>query len=129
MTWAIATTGRSEQIRLNDLVDLAELRRSLDRRADTRPIIVTFESPSCRVTLGLAGDLGFVQGHSAHGDPPYRVSVSIGSGKGVVSFFLHGEHHTEIPARHLISISDAWAAAATLLDTGAYLPLIKWDEV
>lgn len=128
MTWATASIRHGEQIKLKDAADLEALRSRLSCRTDTRPIIVTLESPACCVDLGQAGDLGFVQGRSPDGDPPYRVSVGDASAGGVVSFFLHGGHHTEIPARHLVSIGDAWAAASTLLDTGIYMPSITWDE-
>lgn len=129
MAWVTARIEQGQFVVLDDVGSLTRLRADLRAAVPVRPSIVTFETATHRVELGLDGDRGFVQGSLRDGRPPYRVTVGCDAADGVVVFFLHGEHHTEIPARHLVCIDAAWAAVTELLVAGTYATSIRWGDV
>ena len=88
-----------------------------------------FEARGRAVYLGLAGELGFVHVTPVPDRPPYIITVGDSERDGIVEFFLHGEHHTEIEARHLISAEEAWGAVREFLESGKLLSSLRWEEV
>ena len=67
--------------------------------APDQPTIVKLAVPPATVTIGLGAPASFVQLQWSD-DPPYRLTVGDHRAQGAVTFFLFGEHHTEIPRRN-----------------------------
>jgi len=111
----------------------AELDRALDQIAirlqRDRPIIATLAAHDAEALIGVGADLSFVQLQSANGDGPYWITSSSTTEPDVVAFWLHGDHHTEVPRRYLLAPSGARAALREFLASGTKLPGIAWVEV
>ena len=93
------------------------------------PFLVTFDCRGCTTYLGLTQSRGVVHIVPNPDAPPYMITVGDPTEDGVIAFMLHGEHHTEIEAKHLVPVADAWAAVRMFIETGNLLPSIVWEEV
>jgi len=130
VSFATAYVQQNRPIALRDPEDFDRLRAATSHTDHLqRPFIITFEVRNRVVYLGLAKDLGFVHVTSVSNAPPYVITVGERAQGGNIEFFLHGEHHTEIEARHLIPADHAWTAVRKFLESGQLLPSLKWEEV
>jgi len=111
----------------------AELNRALDRISGrvhgTRPIIATLEAHESEALIGVGAEQSFVQLRSATGDGPYWITSAPTAVSNVVAFWLHGDHHTEVPCRYLVAPSVARAALQEFLRSGARFAGVNWVEV
>ena len=114
--------------------DVAELDSVLDRITASvrsgRPIIATLVAHGTEVLVGIGCAQSFVQLSPVSGDGPYVVTaVAAAAGSGVVEFWLHGSHHTEIPVRNLVPTSAARAAVREFLASGSRYSGVAWGEL
>lgn len=66
----------------------------------------------------------------ASGDPPYFVSLGDPSAKGVFTFFVNLDHHSETLARNVIPGNVAREAAREFMSQAMGLPRnVTWTEV
>ena len=130
MPIATAYAEQNRPVVLDDLEGLNRFRADVSvTQASQPPLIVSFEARGRAVYLGLAEDLGFVHVTPIPDQPPYIITVGDSGRDGTVEFFLHGEHHTEIEARHLVPAEQAWSAVWEFLESGELLSSLRWEEV
>src|SRR5262249_15300912 len=71
---------------------------------------VTRENGDC-LTIVLGAKAGSVLNFvAASGDPPYFSSLGDPSAKGIFTFYVAEDHHSEAPAWHVVSEKEARAA-------------------
>ncbi len=117
---------RVEEHQLDDLLD----RIDAEARRDGRPQDV-------QVTVDGAGTLGIVVGAEwsvlnhvpPDRNPPYTVSVGSDQTDDVVTFYVAGDHHSEVSRRNAISRDVARAAMRHFVATGELQPAVAWEEV
>jgi hypothetical protein len=64
---------------------------------------------------------------AASGDPPYFSSLGDPAAKGVFTFFVGQDHHSEAPMSHVVSKSEALAAIREFVCRTTGLPSnITW---
>jgi hypothetical protein len=127
---ATAYVEQNHPIVLDDFEGLDHFRAALSTKpASHQPLIVTFEARGHAVYLGLADNLGFVHVTPVPDNPPYMITVGDPDRGGTIDFFLHGEHHTEIKARHLVPADAAWRAVREFLASGELSSSLRWEEV
>jgi hypothetical protein len=127
---ATAYAEQNRPVVLDDLEDLDRFRAAVSATQTSQPpLIVSFEAQNRAVYLGLSGDLGFVHVTPVPDQPPYIITVGDSERDGIVEFFLHGEHHTEIEARHLVPAEQAWSAVREFLESGKLASSLRWEEV
>ena len=129
MPIATAYVEQNRPIVLDDAEGLDRFRTTLVAQASQPPLIVTFETEGRAVYLGLANEVGFVHVTPIPDQPPYIITVGDTGRDEIVEFFLHGEHHTEIEARHLVPVEQAWSAVRAFLESGELLTSLQWEEV
>jgi hypothetical protein len=86
---------------------------------------------------GDAGTLTVVVGHDrsvlnhvpADANPPYLSSVGDEDEDRPFTFYVQGDHHSELPWHHPIPVAQAREAARTFLVTGTLDDRLRWDEV
>jgi hypothetical protein len=93
------------------------------------PVIVFVYAYGFQVGIGLGHTESFVHFESASGEPPYIITVGDRKAKGVLAFYLLGNHHTEISQRYLIPISRAREIVRGWLQTGVRPLGQQWEEV
>jgi hypothetical protein len=93
------------------------------------PFIVDVIVHGYEVSLGLGLPESFVHITAESGQPPYFITVGQSSAPGVVAFYLHGAHHTEIARRNLISTPDAIRVIREFLERGERSATVEWEEV
>jgi hypothetical protein len=116
-------------------VDEDELDTLLDRidseaRRDGRPQDV-------QVKVEGAGTLGIVLGASwsvlnhipPDLNPPYMVSLGSDQSENPVTFYVAGNHHSEVPGRNTIRPQAARAAMRHYVASGELSPDVNWEEV
>jgi hypothetical protein len=81
------------------------------------------------VLLGLGLLESFVHVERESGEPPYLVTLGDPAAEGELAFYLHEEHHTEIPRRYLISTSEALRIVREFFETGARSTSVEWEEI
>lgn len=82
-----------------------------------------------KLTLGLGGDVGFVQ-FSVGDEPPYLVGIDPRrAGVAGVASFLITDTPTEIPLRHCVSFATLTATASHFFETGERAPGVTWIDV
>jgi len=95
--------------------------------SESRAVKITAHDQELIVGLGSSGS--FIQVSAASGDPPYHVVVGESLDEDGVDFYLHGQHHTQIPRRLIIP----WAAAQRVIRewiaTGKRSRAVSWDAV
>jgi hypothetical protein len=130
MALATAYERQDHGVVLKDADDVARFRTGVSRRlAPDQALIVTFEARGHAVYLGLHGELGFVHVTPIPDSPPYLITVGDPGRHDVIEFMLHGEHSTEIEARHLVPASEAWRAVGEFLVSGNLLQSLDWTQV
>jgi hypothetical protein len=130
MALATAYARQDQSIVLEDADDLERFRADVSRRlTPDQTLIVTFEARGRAIYLGLHGELGFVHVTPIPDSPPYVITVGDPARHDVIEFMLHGEHSTEIEARHLVPASEAWRAVSELMLSGNFLSSLDWTEV
>jgi Immunity protein Imm1 len=85
---------------------------------------------------GSAGSLTVVVGHDrsvlthcpADGDPPYLSSVGDEDVERPFTFYVEGDHHSELHWRHSIPVAEAREAARRFLLTGDLDGRVRWDD-
>jgi immunity protein Imm1 of predicted polymorphic toxin system len=115
---------------------IAEVDQSLDaiykEISSERPqaIHITRTNGDClSVVLGAVDGsvLSFV---GQTGDPPYFVSLGDPAAKGVLTYFLWPDHHTEALARNVVPEMEARQAVREFVSLSSGLPKnITWTEV
>ena len=97
----------------------------------SQPIIFTVErggSGIMYVGIGVT-DRIFLSHTPADCNPPYNSSFKTDTpSKGQIEYYLHGQHHTEIDAKHLISSDRAFLGIEEFLCTGNLSTKIEWIE-
>lgn len=84
------------------------------------------------IFVGVGAGNGVFLSHTpANGDPPYNSSINYGAGPsaGVIEYYLYGEHHTEIDAKHVIPAQIALSGIDHFLQTGSLSNKVSWVEV
>lgn len=128
-------TGRlmwSEQESVADVATVAELDAQLDaldqvaRRG--RPTIVSLSAHGRELTFGLGARRCVVQWEEEPGGP-YMVTRGDDDTPGVMEFFLHGEHHTEILRRNLIPAEQVRQVVREFFETGRRSDTVAWELV
>src|SRR5688572_4498787 len=76
------------------------LNRIAEGCAPDRPTIVDLQVHGHSVGFGLGLAETFVQIQSENGLPPYFITVGNRRAAGVVTYYLMGTHHTEIPSQY-----------------------------
>jgi hypothetical protein len=116
-----------------ELLTASQLDEHLDRIAAKRdqrsPTIVQIYAHGHELLLGLAAVEGFVQVAPDTGKPSYLVTVGDSVAEGVVSFYLNGTHHTEIPRRHMISSVQAREIVREFVESGHRADAVEWEQV
>ncbi|WP_208353245.1 Imm1 family immunity protein [Pseudaestuariivita rosea] len=103
-----------------------------DAEASERPNIVhitaiTEDTLSVVVGAKSLSNLGF---QYAHGDPPYYSSRGISNvDEPFLVAFALTNHHTEIPQRYVIPVSDAFKAVRQFLETNSLPTCVQWSEI
>ena len=90
---------------------------------------VTLRAHHSELTLGVGPAGCFVQIAPESGDPPYYVTLGDDSVGGATAFYLHGEHHTEIPRRCLLPWGVTKQVVREFYDSGRRSPQVDWCEV
>jgi hypothetical protein len=127
---ATAYSKQNEPIELKHVDDLERFREDVARAlAPDEALIITFEARGRAVHLGLHKDHGFVHIAPVPDSPPYLITIGDSGRRGVIEFMLHGEHSTEIEARHMVPVSDAWHAVHEFLVSGNLLSTLDWTAV
>ncbi len=93
------------------------------------PIIAQVYVHGFEVGLGLGLPESFVHVERESGQPPYIITVGAPEAEGVVAFYLHGQHHTEIPRRNLISTPEALRVVRDFFERGSRSTSVEWEEV
>lgn len=93
------------------------------------PIIAQVYVHGFEVGLGLGLPESFVHVERESGEPPYVITVGAPEAEGVVAFYLHGQHHTEIPRRNLISTPEALRIVREFFERGSRSTSVEWEEV
>lgn len=93
------------------------------------PFIVDVIAYGYEISLGLGLPESFVHVEAESGEPPYFITVGDPTAEGVVAFYLHGTHHTEIARRNLISTAEAVRVAREFLERGERSAMVEWEEV
>jgi hypothetical protein len=91
--------------------------------------VVTLQAYDSKVTLGIGPSGSFVQIAGGSGEPPHYVTLGNKDATGTVDFYLHGEHHTEIPRRFLVPLSVTQRVVREFLETGRRAGQLAWDEI
>ncbi|NNE79755.1 MAG: hypothetical protein HKN18_05715 [Silicimonas sp.] len=103
-----------------------------DADAAERPNIVHITSiaeDTLSVVVG-ANSLSNLAFQYAHGDPPYYSSRGIShADKPFLVAYSLAKHHTEIPQRYVIPVSDALKAVRQFLETNKLPTCVQWSEV
>jgi Immunity protein Imm1 len=89
-----------------------------------------------QLTVAGAGTLGLVVGHDRSflnhvpedGDPPYMISVGDEDEDRPFTFYVEGDHHSEVHWRHTIPAARALEGARFFLATGALDDRLRWEE-
>jgi len=130
MTAEIHWSEREPAAAVSDLEQLDERLDSIASKHSTgSPTIVEVCAHQQVLTLGLGLPESFVQIKSDSNMPPYLVTVGDGDPDGVVTFYFMGNHHTEIPRRHLISASLARDVVRDFFNTGQQSNRVEWEEI
>jgi hypothetical protein len=109
---------------------LADCLRSVAAKCrEGLPIIVQVYVHGFEVGLGLGLPESFVHVERESGEPPYVITVGASEAEGVVAFYLHGQHHTEIPRRNLISTPEALRIVQEFFERGSRSTSVEWEEV
>jgi Immunity protein Imm1 len=113
--------------------DLSQLDACLNRIAANckpdRPTIVDLVVHNHSVSFGLGLPETFIQVQSQSGMPPYFITVADRSAPDVVTYYLMGAHHTEIPRRHHIDSTLAREIVREFFTTGERSTKVDWEEV
>ena len=91
--------------------------------------IVMLRSTEYTLTFALGSSESFVQLSRADDEPPYLATVGDPTAKGQATFYFLGEHHTEIPRRHLIPAVMARDVIREFVTTGRRSAAIPWEEI
>jgi hypothetical protein len=133
MSTATATLRYAEGEAPAGVSTVEQVDRWLDRLSistpPAHPSIVTLHVHGLEVGVGIGLPESFVHVESESGEPPYFVTVGDGAADGVVAFYLHGWHHTEISRRHLIPAARAREVVRHVFETGQRSPSVEWEEV
>jgi hypothetical protein len=113
-----------------DIQSVDDLDRFIDHAEARceRPTAISVEAHGYRADLLVRHDLSFV--HLTPDDPdrqPYHVTVGE-AGVGGVDFWLHGWHHTEFEARHLVPKHLAREAFREFVRSGTLSPVVGWEQ-
>lgn len=115
---------------VSELMDLDQFLDEINSEVRNEdPIIVTIFMQGSIVSLGLGLDTSFVQLINESNEPPYWVTLGDTKLDGVVDFFLHGKHHTEISQKNLIPINTARNIVREYYLTGSKSKNVQWEEV
>jgi hypothetical protein len=116
-----------------DIRSCEQLDRWLDKlSAATKPehpSIVDVCVHGYEVGIGIGLPQSFVHVERDTGEGPYMITVGDTAADGVVAFYLHGDHHTEIACRHLIPTEQAREIVREFFDTGRRSASVEWEEV
>jgi hypothetical protein len=115
------TVGIASVDDLDRFIDHAEARCE-------RPTAISVEAHGYRADLLVGHDRSFV--HLIPDDPdrrPYHVTVGEAVGSGV-DFWLHGWHHTEFEARHLVPKQLAREAFREFVRSGMLSSVVRWEQ-
>ncbi len=116
-----------------EIPDLKELDQVLDQAhfnaLNSLPTIVSIEMHNALLYIGLGLEKSFIHFMSSNNEPPYFSSLGDNDLDGVISFYLHGNHHTEIQRKNLIPLDKARFIVATFFQTGIRSEIVSWEEV
>ena len=122
---ALEWSSDESPLPVSDAASLISHLRVLDSQA-ARPIIVTVSVGEASLQVGVGASASFVH---VSGEDGYSVSVGDETAQGVVTYFLHDLHHTEIQHIHDVPTDLAFAAAAQFFAEQTFHPQIIWEHV
>jgi len=122
------TTVRAGSVReLDDTLDA--IAREVSPKLP-QGVNVTRANGDC-LTIVLGAKEGSIVSFIANsGDPPYFVSLGDPTAKGVFTFYVEQDHHSEVPAAHVIPEVQAREAVREFVTGTTELPRsVTWTEV
>ncbi|MBO0700538.1 MAG: hypothetical protein J2P46_19230 [Zavarzinella sp.] len=121
------TVGTKSVRELDDVLDAIAREVSPQR---PQAVDITRANGDC-LTIVLGAEEGSVLSFvGKSGDPPYFVSLGDPAAKGVFTFFVQQDHHSETLAAHVIPEVQARAAVREFVSRSAELPRsVAWTEV
>ena len=116
-----------------EITDMKSFDQVLDQAhsiaLNSLPTIVSVEIHNTLLYVGLGLEQSFIHFMSTNNEPPYFASVGDKNLDGVIDFYLHGSHHTEIQRKNLIPLDKARLIVKTFFQTGIRPDIIAWEEV
>ena len=131
----VLTLGDERILTIEDPLEAERIARAeLESSPPLHPLIVSIDDAwNQHIDVGLAGEKGTIQVYTSSNEPPYWVTFNPGAsppeGQEVVVFYLHGRHHTEVPAEHLVPSRLIWPVLGDLLASGVRSKRVEWREV
>jgi hypothetical protein len=117
-------------VEVNSAEHLLELLDSISRSASPdKPIIATLHIHNHIVGIGLGFEHSFVHIESEERDPPYWITTGDLEEDGVIEFFFHGVHQTEISKSNLIERKKAREVISKFFQSGERPEDVSWVQV
>ncbi len=121
---------KSDGFEITDLIEFDQVLDQVHSNAlDSLPTIVSIEMHNALVYIGLGLEQSFIHFMSSNNEPPYFASVGDKDLDGVIEFYLHGNHHTDIQRKNLIPLDKARFIVKEFFQTGIRPEIVAWEEV
>ena len=129
----IAEVAWRSCVKVNSVRELDEVLDRIAREVSPelpQAVNITRRNGDC-LTIVLGAKEGSILSFiAASNDPPYFVSLGDPTAKGVFTFFVELDHHSEALARNVVSENDAREAVREFILQSTGLPRnVTWTEV
>jgi hypothetical protein len=117
-------------VEISNIIDLDSWLDKLTAATNPEyPSVICLYVHGYEVGIGLGLSQSFIHLEHESGKSPYLITVGDSAAKGVVAFYLYGNHHTEISRRHLISILKARQVVREFFAIGNRPLSVEWMEI
>jgi hypothetical protein len=120
---------RHQTLRSADELDALLDRIEADARASGRPqnVEIVLEGEAGRLAVVVGHERSFLSHIPWHLDPPYAISVGDEDEDRAFTFYVAGDHHSEVHWRHTIPAEAAREAVRVFLLHGALDERVRWE--